>query len=88
MSRVIKANQPVPVGNSFIQMKAGFTTRQKKTLLFWLPPAGIKVNQHAQVWNLPIQEKIAIATERGRLNMNKIMMFYESHKYKLIEMCF
>ena len=49
MSRVIKANQPVPVGNSFIQMKAGFTTRQKKTLLFWLPTTGNKVNQHAQV---------------------------------------
>lgn len=49
MSRVIKANLPVPAGDSFIQMKAGFTTRQKKTVLFWLPPTGNKVSQHAQV---------------------------------------
>ncbi len=27
MSRVIKANLPVPAGDSFIQMKAGFTTK-------------------------------------------------------------
>ena len=48
MSRVIKVNLPVPVGNSFIQMKAGFTTRQKKTVLFWLPSTGNEISQYAQ----------------------------------------